>query len=97
MNAATDLKPCLETLARILIRCFVMGFVLMVIWFAVVFCAEDFVFNIHASLFGIEKAQFIAINYYGLAAVKMFVILVFLIPYIAIRLVMMKGLPEGKN
>jgi hypothetical protein len=84
----------LDTAAKILIRCFGMGVVILFLWGGMIIIAGDFVFRVHGVIFPITSQQFYAIHYAGIAATKSCVTLFFLLPYISIRIVRSKS---GKN
>jgi Family of unknown function (DUF6868) len=74
-----------DTLAKILLRCFVLGYVLLLLWAVVYLFAGVLIYGIADKLFGLTRHEADLINYCGMALVKCAVILLFLIPYIAIR------------
>jgi hypothetical protein len=45
----------------------------------------DWIYSIHSRFFDISRYDFDIMNYYGMAFVKTFILLAFLIPYIAIH------------
>jgi hypothetical protein len=53
--------------------------------------ATDWMYAMNLRWFSITHEQFVLVNYCGMAAVKLFVYLVFLIPYICVRLVLRKS------
>lgn len=81
----------LEAVAGILLRCFLMGLVLLLAWFGVLMVPGDVVHRVHGDMFGLSPHAVNLIHYCGLAFVKMCVLLFFLFPYIAIRLVLRKS------
>jgi hypothetical protein len=80
----------LEILARILIRCFIGGILLMLIWFISFTFFDGWIYSLHLKWFVIPRQTFDAIHYAGMAFTKILLILFFLLPYIAIRLVLKK-------
>jgi hypothetical protein len=80
----------LEVLSSFLLRCFLLGVVFLLYWFFVFIAIKDTAWAINERLFSISKENFNLVNYYGMAITKCFVILVFLIPYLATRLVLRK-------
>ena len=79
-----------ETLAKILIRSFVAGVVLLVLWFLVFLIGGDWAYRIHSKVFDITQRDFYLMNYYGMAFVKVSAFLFFLLPYLSIRLTLSK-------
>lgn len=88
MAPSTDLENTLRVLSKILLWCFVLGFLSLLIWFTAYLAAGDFIFGIHGGMFDLTRHDFDVMNYYGMAYVKGTVVLLFLIPYIAVRLVL---------
>jgi hypothetical protein len=80
----------LDILARILIRCFIGGVLLLMVWFVSFTFAGDCIYGLHSRWFPIPRPVFDAIHYAGMAFFKILLILFFLFPYIAIRLVAKK-------
>lgn len=76
----------METLAKITIRCFVLGMVLLLIWFLMYALADEWMYGIHSKWFDLTKHEFAVIHYSGMALVKVLCFLFFLFPYIACRL-----------
>jgi hypothetical protein len=84
-NQANDF---FDALARILLRCFVMGYLLVLLWFVFSIVLSEALYGwLGGKLYGLTQHEVDLINYCGLAAMKLIVILFFLLPYAAIRLV----------
>lgn len=90
MSEQNSHRECFETAARVLFRCVVGGVIFLLIWFVAYVAAGDQMYRLQARWFHITRGQFELVNYCGIAAVKLFVILVFLIPYVCLRLVLRK-------
>jgi hypothetical protein len=70
----------------VLLRCFILGFVVLIIWFLFIVVAAGLVYDVHGYIFqGITMDQFQVIHYCGMGLLKLFVFVFFLIPYIAMR------------
>lgn len=98
MSPSTDLSDVLDVVAKILLRCFGFGVLLLLVWFAFWLVAGDWAYQVHSTMFGVSKHDFDLLNYYGLACTKICTFLFFLGPYLAIRLVlwgMRKASPSG--
>lgn len=80
-----------ETVARVLIRCFWGGLLLLLIWLIVYLAATDWLYALNARWFSISRQQFDVIHYCGMAAMKIAIIILFLIPYACLRLVLRKN------
>ena len=80
----------LETCSRILIRCFVISIAFLLFWFCIFLIGGDFAFGIHAKMFEIDRHDFDLMNYYGMGFLKISAYLLFLIPFISIKLILRK-------
>ena len=90
MNDSLGLNSLLDRIAGIMIRCFILGFVFLLIWFLLILAGGDFIYGIHSKLFGISREHFDMMMYAGMGITKMFIFGVFLIPYVSIKLVLAK-------
>ena len=71
---------------RVLLRCFILGFVVLIVWFLFFLVADELIYDVHGGLFKeITARQFQVIHYCGMGLLKLFVSVFFFIPYIAIR------------
>ncbi len=86
-NQTTDF---FDTLAKVLLRCTVLGFLLLLFWFGAVMLAGDLVYSVHGSLFDLSYHELEVIHYCGMGLTKLVVGCFFLIPWVAIRLVLRK-------
>jgi Family of unknown function (DUF6868) len=86
-NQTNDL---LDAVAKVLLRCVFLGFGLLIIWAAVFFAAGDLLFRLNGPIFGLSQHEMNLMHFYGIVFVKCLVLLFFLFPYIAIRLVLQK-------
>ena len=89
MNESSSFISELEILSSTMIRCFVIGVVYVTFWFIFFLLGRDAGYMIHNNLFQISRHEYDLLNYYGMAFVKLCNFLFFLIPYIAIRMVLM--------
>ena len=98
MNTQNDHQALfvLELVAQVLIRCFVGGVLLVLIWWFVVCVAMgDWIHGVHSLWFDMSRQQFDLIHYCGIAATKTIIFLAFLVPYVCIRLVLRKHRLDG--
>ncbi len=86
-DTRADFQECLDATAGILIRCFLGGMALLIIWFAGYAAAGDWIYQVHTRWFQIPRQTFDAIHYTGMAVTKIAIILFFLLPWIAIQLI----------
>jgi hypothetical protein len=77
----------LDVIAGILIRSFLGGIALLTVWFFCFVLAGDCIYRLHSRWFAIPRQAFDTLHYALMAATKISLILFFLLPWIAIRLV----------
>ena len=87
----SDVNDLLETLAKILLRCWVMGFILLLFWLGAVTLAGDLTLGVHGAVFDLTRPQLNVIHYCGILLTKLAVGLFFFVPWVAIRLVLKKS------
>ncbi|HYV35316.1 MAG TPA: hypothetical protein VE988_06405, partial [Gemmataceae bacterium] len=68
MTESKNVNELFDTLAKILLRCFVLGYLLLLLWFVLYMVAGDF--GIGSAFFGFTPHEVALINYCGLAVVK---------------------------
>ncbi|MBI5686406.1 MAG: hypothetical protein HZC54_15140 [Verrucomicrobia bacterium] len=90
MTTSTETNDLLDALAKVLLRCALLGILLLLLWSGICAFAGDLVYGIHGKLFDLTRHELCLIHYCGLAFTKICVLLFFLFPYIAIRLVLRK-------
>ncbi|UCF42795.1 MAG: hypothetical protein JSV99_09425 [Planctomycetota bacterium] len=90
MDEIKNVDNLLDAIGRVLIRCFVMGVALMLVWLGFLVLAGDFAYKVHSRFIEVSREQFNCIQYAALAITKGCIFLYFLLPYIAIRLVLSK-------
>ena len=91
MPDATRTNELLGVLAKVLLRCAIFGFLLLLSWFGVYLLADELLYRLHGSLFGLSKHELDVIFYCGMIFAKLVIILFFLAPWLAIRLVLRKA------
>ncbi len=87
MSTKDTVDDLLATLAAILGRCAIMALGLLVFWGLLLVFAPDFTFNIQRTLLDITRPQFNLIHFGGLALAKVATFWLFVMPYIAVKLV----------
>ena len=65
----------------------VINIAISLFWFAMFYFAHDWIYALHAKFFSLSKENFDAIHYAGMAYYKLTIFLFFLVPYLALRLV----------
>jgi hypothetical protein len=88
---STQITEWLEVVAKILLRCWIFGFLLLLFWFGAVMAAGDFVYGVHGSMFDLSRHELQMIHYCGMGLVKLVVGLFFFFPWLAILLVLRKA------
>ena len=86
----SDTNEKLEVIGQVLIRCVIMGVAVLFFWWGGLAFMGDLVYGVHSKLAPISRQQFNVIHYAGILTTKAAVSLLFLFPYIAIRLVIKK-------
>ena len=75
-------------LARdILLWCTVINYAVLVLWFLVFRSAHGWMYRLHGRWFRLSPEQFDAIHYGAMAAYKIGILLLNLVPYVALRIV----------
>ena len=90
MYNSNNTNEMLEVIGQVLIRCFVMGVLVLFFWLGALMLAGDLAYSVHAKIVPISQEQFYVIHYAGGLMTKATVFFLFLFPYIAIRLVIKK-------
>ena len=90
MSTPNQTTEFFDTLAKVLLRCTLFGFLLLLFWFGAVMLAGDFVYSVHGGMFGLSQHELQVIHYCGMGLTKLVVGCFFLIPWVAIRLVLRK-------
>jgi hypothetical protein len=80
-----------EILARVLLRCGLFAYLLLLLTVAVYVLAPEVLYKLNGDLFGLSKHELQLIIYDCIVVTKLVAILLFLIPWLAIRLVLRKA------
>ena len=75
-----------ELLQSFLGWCAFINMCLLVYWFAMIALAEDFVYRMHSKWCKISKEKFHEIHYAGMMYFKLFVFIVNIVPYFALKI-----------
>ena len=81
----------LEAVAKILLRCWIIGFLLMLFSLVVFMLTGEIIYEVHGKMFGLSPHELDLIMYCGLALFKVFVLIFFLLPWLSICLVLRKA------
>lgn len=85
---STQTTEWLEVIAKIVLRCWIFGFLLLVFWAVVFMLAGNVIHDLHGNMFNLSPHDLNVIHYCGIAFVKLCVILFFFFPWVSIRLVL---------
>jgi hypothetical protein len=80
-----------DTLAKVLLRCGLFGYLLLLLSVGVRLFAGETIWRLNSNLFGLSKHELELIIYGCIVAIKLVALLFFLIPWLAIRLVLRKA------
>ena len=97
MCNSSNVDEMLEVISQVLIRCVVMGIVVLLIWWAALASMGDLAYSVHSGLIPLSRQHFNVIHYAGMLATKAVVSLLFCFPYIAIGLVIRKRTKRPSN
>jgi hypothetical protein len=68
----------------LLLRCLVINYVILLLWFGVFVFARGWLFRLHSRWFRMTEERFDAIHYAGMAGYKIGILLLNLVPWIAL-------------
>jgi hypothetical protein len=88
MSEPSQTTEFFDTLANVLLRCTIIGFLLLLFWFAVFMLGGDLIYSVHGGMFDLTPHELQVIHYCGMGLTKLVVGCFFLIPWVAIRLVL---------
>lgn len=90
MDHSNNIDETLEVISQVLIRCVVIGVLVLLFWSGALALMGDLAYRVHAKVTPISRQHFDVIHYAGMLTTKAAVSLLFFFPYIAIRLVIKK-------
>jgi len=88
MSQSHETSNLLDAVAKVLLRCFVLGYLFLLLWFGGYLVAGDFIYRLNSRLFGVTQHEMNLMHFFGMALVKLILFVFFLFPYVAIRLVL---------
>lgn len=88
MTDSQETTEFFNTLAKVLLRCWVFGFVVLFFWLGVILSASDLVHRLHGNMFGLSKHELELAFYCGMGLLKLLVLIFFFFPWLAIKLVL---------
>lgn len=81
-------RDTLDTLAKVLLRCWIMGFVFLFISLGVILLMSETIYNLHGSMFGLSAHELDVIFYCWMGLLKIAVLTIFFIPWLSIKMVL---------
>jgi hypothetical protein len=87
---SAQITEWLEAIVKILLRCWLLGFILLLFWWGAITLAGDLVLGVHGDMFGLTRPQLNVIHYCGILFTKLAVGVFFFIPWVSIQLVLKK-------
>lgn len=80
-----------DVLARVLLRCWLFGFILLFIWLVAFLLAQPMIHVIHGGMFGLTEHELDVIFYCGAGLLKLLILILFFFPWLAIRLTLSRA------
>lgn len=77
----------IETIRDTLLWCAIINYGVLLLWFVAICFARDEVYRLHSRWFRLSPEQFDSIHYKAMAAYKIGILLLNLVPYFALRIV----------
>ena len=84
-------RDLFDALSKVLLRCWLLGFALLLVWLVVVLVLGDTMHKLHAAMFGLSAHELDVILYCAMALLKLLVLVFFFAPWLSIRLVLRKA------
>jgi len=77
----------IEQLTDFFLWCSVINFSILMWWFAFIVLARDWVFRVHSRWFKISTEELNSFHYKAMAAYKIAIFMLNIVPYIALRII----------
>ena len=84
-------RELFETTKDVLLRCWIFGFVLLIISLGATLLTGNLIHDLHGSMFGLTKHELDLVFYCLMGILKLIVIACFFIPWLSIKLVLNKS------
>ena len=88
MADVADARNALHAVARVLMWCVLLSGAILLLWFCMLAFAGEWVYRMHSQFIPVSREHFAFVHYGGLALFKGAVLVLFLVPYLAIRIVL---------
>jgi hypothetical protein len=86
MADVADARNALYAVARVLMWCVLLSGGILLLWFCMLAFAGEWVYRTHSQVVPVSREHFAFVHYGGLALFKGAVLVLFLVPYVAIRI-----------
>jgi len=91
MPNSSDIDQTLQVAGQVLIRCLIIGVLVLLFWWGALALAGDLAYSVHSRIvLSVSREQFDFVHYTGMLMTKAAISILFLFPYIAIRQVIGK-------
>ena len=80
-----------RTMKRMLLRCWLFGFLLLLVWVGAFAFARDLIHRLHGEMFGLSAHELDLIFYCGIGLTKIIVLALFLMPWAALCMILPKA------
>lgn len=77
----------IETMGNFLYWCAAFSYLILAVWFALFSLAHERIYQLHGRWYRLSLEQFDALNYALMGVFKIGVLLLFVVPYIALRMI----------
>lgn len=77
----------IEMLKDFLLWCTVVNYAVLLVWFFALLAARDWIYGLHARMFGLLPERIAVIHYKAIAVYKLGILLFNLVPLIALHLI----------
>ena len=84
-------RDTLDMISKVLLRCWILGFVLLFISLGAILLMSETIHNLHGSLFRLSSHEFDVIFYCWMGLLKLVMMTFFFIPWLATKLVLKKS------
>ncbi len=91
MADVVDARNALHAVARVLMWCVLLSGAILLLWFCMLAFAGEWVYRMHSQFIPLSREHFAFVHYGGLALFKGAMLVLFLVPYVAIRIVLWRG------
>jgi hypothetical protein len=84
----------IKAVRNVLLRCAVINYAILIVWFVALITAHDWIHQIHSRWFKLSPEQFDFLQYQAIAIYKMGVLLFNVVPFLALKVAIKRSSPE---